>query len=164
MISVVVDDLAFVEADAIVRPCTSLLEPTQSSLRRLDEMGGSAFRPELREELAVGSAIITGGGTLPAELVIHAIIRSHVDPVTHDSVRRALVSALHRADAWELGHVTIPPLGTGAGQLGLDEAAGVMARAFAACATTAWPQRMTVVVETEEERAVFARTLKLVHA
>lgn len=159
MISVVVDDLAFVEADAIVRPSTSLLEPTQTSLRRVDELGGEVFRPVLREELAIGAAIVTGAGDLPTELVIHAIIRSPVEPVTAESVRRALTSALHRADAWELAHVAIPPIGTGAGHLGLEEAAGAMKHAIAACAGAAWPQRITVVVETEEERVVFERIL-----
>ena len=160
MIVVVVDDLAFVEADAIVRPSTSLLEPTQTSLRRLDTLGGAAFRPTLREELAVGAAVVTGGGDLPSELVIHAIIRSPAEPVTADTVRRALTSALHRAEAWELAHVAIPPLGTGAGHLGFEEAAGAMQSALHACAGAAWPRQITIVVETEEERAVFARILE----
>ena len=158
MIRVVVDDLAFVEADAIVRPATSLLEPTQSALARLDELAGSAFAFRLREELAVGAAVVTAGGDLTAELVIHAIIRSATEPVSAETVRRALVSALHRAEAWELAHVAVPPLGTGAGQLGLEEAAGAMAHAFQACDGRRWPEQVTIVTETEDDRAVLVRT------
>lgn len=160
MIAVVVDDLAFVEADAIVRPSTSLLEPTQSALRRLDELGGAAFQVSLRDELPVGAAVVTGGGSLPSALVIHAIIRSHQEPVTADTVRRAVVSALHRAEAWEVGHLALPPIGTGAGHLGLEEAAKAMAQALSAVRTGVWPRQITIVVETEEERLVFARTLE----
>lgn len=160
MIAVVVDDLAFVEADAIVRPSTSLLEPTQSSLRRVEDLGRRAFPVRLREELAVGAAIVTGGGDLPSELVIHAIIRSPQEPVTVESVRRALVSALHRADAWEMEHIALPPVGTGAGHLGLEEAANAMAQAVTACSAASWPKRITVVVENDEERMVFERALK----
>ena len=40
MIRVVVDDLGFFPADAIVRPATTQLEPTTPALRRLEQMGG----------------------------------------------------------------------------------------------------------------------------
>ena len=39
MIRVVVDDIAFVPADAVVRPATSLLEPTTAALRHLEHGG-----------------------------------------------------------------------------------------------------------------------------
>jgi O-acetyl-ADP-ribose deacetylase (regulator of RNase III) len=158
VIRVVVDDLAFVEADAVVRPATSLLEPTQASLRRLDDLAGG-FAVDLRAELAVGAAIVTGGGALSVELVIHAIIRSATEPVTALSVERALTSALHRAEAWELGHLAIPPLGTGAGQLGLDAAAAAMGRALVARRGAPYPSEITIVVETEDDRTVLTRAL-----
>jgi len=160
---VVVDDLAFVHADAIVRPATATLEPTTPALRRLEQVGGQAFWNQMRteRELAVGSAVVTGGGDLPAELVIHAIIRSATIPCSKDTVRRALTSALQRAADWRLAHLAIPPLGTGAGNLSLDDAADVMCATLnREVPTLPFPADVTLVVETPEEQAVFERALQ----
>jgi O-acetyl-ADP-ribose deacetylase (regulator of RNase III) len=162
VIRVVVDDLAFVVADAVVRPATTLLEPTTPSLRRLEQVGGAGFWQSLRieRELAVGSAVVTAAGQLSAELVIHAIIRSATEPVSRDSVRRALTAVLQRAADWQLAHLAVPPLGTGAGNLALEDAAGAMAGALAALPGTGeYPRDVTIVVETDAERAVFEAAL-----
>jgi O-acetyl-ADP-ribose deacetylase (regulator of RNase III) len=158
VIKVVVDDLAFVAADAIVRPATDLLEPTTPSLRRLEQVGGPAFWDHLKVEraLAVGSAVVTAGGGLAAELVIHAIIRSAKEPVSAGSVRRALTAALQRAADWALAHVAVPPVGIGAGNLTLEDAAQAMAGVFAGVpGPSGYPRDVTIVVETEDERRVF---------
>ena len=103
MIHVVVDDLAFLASDAIVRPVTSRLDATTPAVRRLEKVGGAGFVDPLRlhKELGIGSAVVTGGGDLPAEFVIHAVIRSETEPVSKDGVRRAWASALRRAQEWE---------------------------------------------------------------
>lgn len=163
MIRVVVDDLAFVVADAVVRPATAMLEPTTPGLRRLDQVGGTAFTEQLRteRELAVGSAVVTAGGALTAELVIHAIIRSVTEPVTRDTVRRALTAALHRAADWHLAHIALPPLGTGAGGLSLEEAAEVMSAVLAAVpGPDGFPREATIVVEHEDERLMVQAFLR----
>src|SRR5439155_6679739 len=72
VIRVVVDDLAFLSSDAIVRPATTRLDPTTPAVRRLEQVGGKEFvgRLQVHKDLAVGSAVVTGGGgDLPAEFV-----------------------------------------------------------------------------------------------
>lgn len=163
MIRVVVDDLAFVSADAIVRPATSLLEPTTAALRRLEQIGGAAFWEQVRtrRELAVGSAVVTGGGDLGVELVVHAIIRSATEAVSRDTVRRALTAALQRAADWQLAHLAMPLLGTGAGNLTLEDAADVMGAALASLPGMAgFPRDVTIVVDSDEERAVVETYLR----
>ena len=89
---VVVDDLAFFPTDAIVRPATTQLEPTTAALRRLEQMGGPEFlrHLELHTELDVGAAVVTAaGGDLPAEFLIHAIILSQHEAISHRGVSRA---------------------------------------------------------------------------
>src|SRR5207249_1889077 len=84
--------LAFLASDAIVRPATTRLDPTTPAVRRLEQVGGAEFTGHMRiqKELAVGAAVVTaGGGDLPAEFVIHAVIRSDTEPVTRDGVARA---------------------------------------------------------------------------
>ena len=163
MIRVVVDDLAFVAADAIVRPSTALLEPTTPGLRRLEQVGGAAFWEQAHtdRELAVGSAVVTGGGSLEVELVIHAIIRSATEPVTRGSVRRALTAVLQRAADWQLAHLAMPLLGTGAGNLPLEEAADVMGAVLTAVpGPGGFPREVTIVVENDEERQVVESFLR----
>ncbi len=162
MIEVVVDDLAFMESNAIVRPANSHLDPILHSLRRLEQIGGPEFIRQLaiHDELAVGSAVVTGAGELGAEFVIHAVIQSPVEPVSTRGVGRALTSALERADQWGLAHIAIPPLGVGPGNLDLTTAARIMFTTLKlSMAQSRYPNKVTIVVETEEDREVFAALL-----
>lgn len=164
MIRVVVDDLASLAADAIVRPATTRLDPTAAALRRVEEVGGAEFQNKIRlaRELAVGAAVVTaGGGDLPAEFVIHAIIRSDTEPVTRGNVARAWGAVLHQAQEWEFGHVSAPPLGTGAGNLTLEDAAEIMATVLAAHRGTAkFPADVSFVVERTDDQQVFEAVLQ----
>jgi O-acetyl-ADP-ribose deacetylase (regulator of RNase III) len=158
VIDVVVDDIAFVPADAIVRPATASLEPTTPTLSRLEQVGGATFREQLQvhQELAVGSAVVTGGGDLPAEFVIHAIISSITQPVSSAGVRRALISTLQRAVDWQLIHLSLPPMGTGAGNLDIEDAAQAMLNILSeTMACSPFPKHVTIVVENAGEKEAF---------
>ncbi len=163
MIRVVVDDIAFVEADAVIRPATATLEPTSAALRHLEHVGGPEWARQLKvqQALAVGSAVVTGAGALPVEFVIHAVIRSATEPVSPTGIRRALTSALQRAVDWQLKRVTVPPLGTGAGNLSIEEAARIMVDVLAQhTAVAAYPAEVEIVVERAEDGAVFESLLR----
>lgn len=163
MIRVVVDDLAFVRADALVRPATATLEPTTAALRRLEQVGGAAFWQQLKvqQELAVGAAVVTGAGELASPLVVHAIIMSASEPVSSTGVRRALTSALQRAVDWEISQLATPIVGTGAGALAFDDAAEILCRLVTAHTAGAdFPREVTVVVEREDEKLVVERLLQ----
>lgn len=161
---VVVDDLAFLAADAIVRPATARLEATTPALRRLEQMGGPAFRDRLtvQRDLPVGAAVVTGaGGDLPAEYVIHAIIQSQTEAISANGVARAWRSALERANEWEFARLSAPPLGIGAGNLTLEDAADLMVSEAAAHRLRApLPAEVALVVETDAEREVFEAALR----
>lgn len=155
MIRVAVDDLAFVAADALVRPTTANLESLSPALRRLEQIGGPTFVRQLTMPmpLAVGAAVVTSGGELGAEFVIHAVIASEADPVTPSGVRRAITSVLQRAADWELGRVATPLIGTGPGNLTLEDAARILVDTLATDMRTAtYPKEVCIVVETDEDR------------
>lgn len=164
MIRVVVDDLASFAADAIVRPATTRLDPTTAALRRVEERGGAEFQNRIRlsRELAVGAAVVTAaGGDLPAEFVIHAVISSDTEPVTRGNVARAWLSALHQAQEWEFGHVSAPPLGTGAGNLTLEDSAEIMATVLHAHrGSSAFPADVSFVVERPQDQQIFEAVLQ----
>lgn len=163
MIRAVVDDLAFVPADAVIRPTTTTMDPLCKALKHLEKLGGTTFRKQISSgaELAVGSAVVTDAGDVESAMVIHAVVRSVTVPVTEQSVRLALISALQRAGDWQLARLVTPPLGTGAGNLSIDDSAHIMVEVLAqAMATAAYPSEVCIVLENEEDRAVFDNYLK----
>ena len=110
MIHVVTGDLASVAADAVARPATTRLEPLTPALRRLDDAAGPKFMEQrrVRRELPAGAAVVTGGGDLPAEYVVHLVLGSAPDTVTTDSVSRALDAALWQCTQWQIGTLACP--------------------------------------------------------
>jgi O-acetyl-ADP-ribose deacetylase (regulator of RNase III) len=157
MIEVRVEDLAFFEGDAIIRPATAMLGATTPLMRRLELAGGATLVEALRvsEPLPVGSAVVTAAGDLPVGLLVHAIVSSATEQVSRDGVRRAFRSALERASAWQIARVAIPPLGLGAGNLDLDTSAELMADELARQRRASpFPSHVTIIAETEDEAAV----------
>ena len=150
-----VDDLAFYEGDALIRPVTAALGATTALLRRLEVAAGPELASQLRlgEPLAVGSAIVTGAGRLSTDMLVHAVIASDTEPVSAASVRRALLSALQRAEAWALGRVALPPFGLGPGNLEIEESARIMIEVIAGHLRRGapFPTLITLVAENEEE-------------
>lgn len=163
MIRVVVDDLAFVAADAVVRPATAFLEPTSPALRRLEQVGGPAFWKHLHmnQPLDVGAAVVTAGGDLTADFVIHAVVSGPDTPVSRGGVERAVLSMLQRAADWQLARVATPLLGIGAGNLPFEDAARLLVDTLVAgTAAAIYPQEVCIVVESEEERAFVEACLR----
>lgn len=161
---VVVDDIAFFGSDAIVRPATARLDPTTAALRRLEQLGGPTFQNRLvvQRELPVGAAVVTGaGGDLPAEFVIHAIIQSQTEPISASGVAQAWRAALKQAQEWEFARVSSPPLGIGAGNLTLEDAAEIMVTELTAHRMrSAFPSDVALIVENDVEREVFEAALR----
>jgi O-acetyl-ADP-ribose deacetylase (regulator of RNase III) len=163
VIAVQTDDLAFVTADAIARPVDSNLQATTPLLRRLEAAGGESLTRQLRvnEPLAVGSAVVTGAGSLGVELLIHSVVSSDDERVSRSSVRRALTSALHQAASWRVAHLVLPPFGLGAGNIDVEESAEVMVPLVAQHMHAApLPSAVTFVVETALEAEVFERAVR----
>jgi len=158
VIEIRTDDLAFVEADAIARPVDAELRATTPLMRRLELAGGEPLAKHLRvnEALAVGSAVVTPGGALGAELLIHGVVSSDTEAVSRTTVRHAVTSALQRAADWGIEHLAITPFGLGVGNLDIEESAEVLAEVVRRHAQTSkYPTTITVVVETDLELGIF---------
>ncbi len=159
----VVDELASIEADAVVRPATDTLDPTSAALRQLERIGGSRFQQQIQTQtpLVVGAATVTGAGDLPAEFVIHAVIRSESEPVSRSGVKRALVSVFQQAVAWQFHALALPPVGIGPGNLPLEDAAEILCDVLHShLQAQAFPSEVTIVVETDEDKTVFDHLLR----
>jgi O-acetyl-ADP-ribose deacetylase (regulator of RNase III) len=154
VIEVRVEDLAFYAGHAIIRPATATLGATTPLLRRFELAGGAALLNQLKvaEPLPVGSAVVTGAGDLPVELLVHAIVTSPTERVSRDGVRRAFRSALQRTREWQLADVAIPPLGLGAGNLEIEDSAELMADELRSHRRhSEFPKRVTFIAETTDE-------------
>lgn len=153
MIQVTVDDLAHMQADAVLRPADETLSPLGETISRLDEQAGARFAEQRRlsAPLKAGAAVVTGSGDLPAPFVLHAIIRDPDVRVTREVVRRALLSAWERAADWELGVIASPLVGAGVDQLTSEEAATLLAETFPDGAGGC-PFELRIVVERDADR------------
>lgn len=162
MIRVVVDDLAFVHADAVVRPADESLNPIDPEMSRLDRQAGERFAGLRRVStpLAAGSAVVTGGGDLATPYVVHVVIRDQGSPVGPEVVRRALVSAWQRAADWGLATLAAPLVGAGAGQLSAEDSARLLAETFRDRAPAPCPSALSIVVEREEDRVLVDAVLR----
>jgi O-acetyl-ADP-ribose deacetylase len=153
VIQVIVDDLATITADAVLRPADESLGPLTPAMSRLDEHAGPRFAEQRRltTPLKAGAAVVTGGGDLKAPYVLHVVIRDPDSMVGREVVRRALVSAWQRATDWDLSTIAAPLVGAGAGQLSVEEAATLLAETFPA-EQTGCPAELRIVVEREADR------------
>ena len=78
MIEVRLADLAEVQVGAVMRPVSSDFSPVTPAMRRLDQAAGPAVEAQCARmgDLPVGSAVITPGGGLPADFIVHIAVRS----------------------------------------------------------------------------------------
>jgi O-acetyl-ADP-ribose deacetylase (regulator of RNase III) len=161
VISVVVDDLAQIPADAIVRTADETLGPLSSAMARLDERAGPRFAEQRRVSgsLKAGSAVVTGSGDLAAPFVLHLVIQDQEIRTGRDVVRRALTSAWQRATDWELGVIATPLVGADSGQLSLEEAATLLAETFPVTATGC-PKELRIVVDRDADRVLVEATVR----
>lgn len=155
MITVVVDDLAFIEADAVLRPSDERLGALTPATARLDQQAGERFATlrAVQSPLRAGAAVVTGGGDLTAPFVVHVVLQDDLDPGDRNTIRRALRSAWQQAAAWQLERLAAPLVGAGPGRLSDEEAAELLASSFAdAAGEPDGPRSLVIVVEREADR------------
>ena len=113
-------------------------------------------------EVPVGGAVITPGGALQADFLVHVVVQSGEEPVTASGVRKALVNGLRHACRLGVETMAIPPLGTGAGNLDAEAAADVMVPVLREhLEREDYPRHVLVMVTTAYEMETFAGRLRL---
>jgi len=163
MIGVVRGDLAGTAAQAILRPVAAEWTAVTGSLKRLEPLMGEAVEEQCRKMgvLPPGTALVTSGGGLEAEFVIHVVVRSLHQQVTRFIVARGLEAALGRADEWGIESLALPPVGVGAGNLDAEQSAAVIVPILVEWQRTdRLPRQISIVVETEYEHDVFERAVR----
>jgi O-acetyl-ADP-ribose deacetylase len=163
MIRVLQGDLAKAETAAILRPVSAEWEPVTPATRRLEIAAGTELIDQCQKlgELPVGSAVITSAGALPVEFMVHVVVRSREERVTVPVIQRGLRNGLRRIHEYGISSVTMPPIGTGAGNLDPEEVAEEMVQILLEHTQThELPSNIDVMVDSAYEKDAFERELK----
>jgi O-acetyl-ADP-ribose deacetylase (regulator of RNase III) len=155
VIRIVERALADLPVDAVVRSADDQLRPIGASSEALDRAAGERFAEQrrLQSALEVGAAVITGGGALAAEFVLHIVIQDELRLASRDTIRKALTSAWHRAEGWQLTTVAAALSGLGGAALSLEEAAVALVETFRdRPGVTGFPAELQIVIDEPGQR------------
>jgi len=121
-------DITTLAVDAVVNAANSQLWMGGGVAGAIKRRGGEAIEREAvgQGPIAVGDAVVTTAGALPARAVIHAATMGPDLVTSEEAIRRATRSALARAAERRFVSVALPAFGTGVGGFPLDRAAAVM--------------------------------------
>jgi len=142
--------------DAVVNPANSLGIMGGGISGTLRRQGGDAIQQAAMQAapIAVGAAIVTTAGQLPAKHVIHVpTMEEPGQKIGAENVRRAARAALIAADRNNLKVIAIPGIGTDLGEVPFDEAARAIVEEIRAHRR---PNPETIYLVDTNEEMVFA--------
>ena len=122
-------DITTLPVDAIVNPANSLGIMGGGAAGAIKRRGGEQIQQEAMAcaPIAVGAAVVTTAGRLPAKAVIHAPTMEEPGmKIGVEGVRRATRAALIAAAHHGFEIIALPGMGTGVGGVDRDDAARAM--------------------------------------
>jgi O-acetyl-ADP-ribose deacetylase (regulator of RNase III) len=120
-------DITTLEVDAIANAANTQLRHGGGVAGAISRAGGPSIQEESdrKAPIALGDAVETSGGDLPARWVIHAATME-LDLVTSaDVIRRATAATLWKAEELGARSLALVAFGTGVGGFPVDEAAAI---------------------------------------
>ena len=131
---VVEGDIAALDVDAVANAANDRLWMGAGVAGALKRAGGDEIEREAvaKGPIAVGDAVATGAGRLPARWVIHAAVMGQDLRTSADAIETATRRTLEVADELGAESLALPAFGTGVGGFPLDECAGLMVGAVRA--------------------------------
>ena len=127
MIEVLDTDITTLEVDAIANAANTRLMHGGGVAGAIARAGGPEVQAESdrRAPIALGEAVETSAGLMPAEWVIHAATMELGGSTSADVVRRATASTLRLADRLGASSLALVAFGTGVGGFPLADAARI---------------------------------------
>ena len=128
VLEVVGGDIATLAVDAVVNAANDHLWMGGGVAGTLKRSGGAEIEAEAMAQgpIAVGEAVATTAGRLPARWVIHAAVMGQDLATSASIISRATESTLAVADRLGAVSLGLPAFGTGVGGFPLDECARLM--------------------------------------
>jgi O-acetyl-ADP-ribose deacetylase len=130
-LEVIEGDIARLDVDAVANAANDHLWMGAGVAGALKQAGGEEIEREAvaKGPIALGDAVATGGGRLPARHVIHAAVMGQDLQTSADLISRATRRTLEVADELGARTVALPAFGTGVGGFSLPECARLMVEA-----------------------------------
>jgi O-acetyl-ADP-ribose deacetylase (regulator of RNase III) len=156
-------DITALEVDAIANAANTRLLHGGGVAGAIVRAGGRAIQEESdrKAPVALGEAVETTAGQLPARWVIHAATMELGGPTSADIIRRATSATLWKAEELNVRSLALVAFGTGVGGFPLDEAAAIevdeVRRHLEAGSRL---ERVVFAVRGEAARAAFERALR----
>jgi len=160
MIKVVKGNLLNQKVDAIVNPANSWHIMGGGVAGQIKRHGGAWIENEAMEQgqTAIGSAIITSAGKLPAEHVIHApTMKRPTERTSTDKIFLATFAAMQLAKKHELRTIAFPCMGAGVGRVPPKLAANAMVKAIK---QTGIKLEVTLIAINEEIEKAFKQAIE----
>jgi len=121
-------DISQAKVDAVVNAANNHLWMGSGVAGALKRAGGIEIEREAvsKGPVAIGEAVVTGGGSLPAKHVIHAAVMGQDLQTDQSKIRKATKNVLLRAQELGVRSIAFPALGTGVGGFPPELAAEAM--------------------------------------
>ena len=148
-------DVTQLEVDAIANAANTRLVHGGGVAAAISKAGGPSVQAESMRQapIALGEAVQTTAGDMPAKWVIHAATMELGGPTSAEIIARATESTLAKADALGCRSVALVAFGTGVGGFPLKEAARLMVAAARAHAPRGLDRVIFAVHGDDAERA-----------
>ena len=167
LLELVQGDITQSEVDAIVNPANEHLVLGAGVAGAILRNGGPTIQAECDRlgPIAVGEAVITGGGTLPARYVIHAVGPRGGVNNAEALLGRAVVSALRVAAKHHLKSIALPAISTGVFGFPLEPCARITLQSCLVWMQgNALPERVRIVLFDWRAYRVFGEELtRIIH-
>lgn len=127
-LEVIAADVTKLDMDAIANAANTQLRHGGGVAGAISRAGGPAVQRESDERapIALGEAVETTAGDMPARWVIHAATMELGGPTSGEIIEQATRSTLARAEQLGCQSLALVAFGTGVGGFPLDEAARLM--------------------------------------
>ena len=128
LVRIVQGDITEMETEAIVNAANAQLVLGAGVAGAIKAKGGPAIQ-EACDRIGgtrVGEAVVTGGGSLKARFVIHAVGPRQGEGDEDEKLRNATLNSLRRADENNIRSIAFPAVSTGIFGFPMDRAAGIM--------------------------------------
>ncbi len=162
-IEVLDGDITKLEVDAIANAANASLLHGGGVAGAIARAAGEALERESREKapIAVGDAVATTGGDLPARWVIHAAtMQEPAGRTDADIIRRCTAATLWKAEELAVKSLGLVAFGTGVGGFPIEEAAQIEAEEVQRHVESGSRlERVVFCVRGEIARAAFERAL-----
>jgi O-acetyl-ADP-ribose deacetylase (regulator of RNase III) len=121
-------DVTALEVDAIANAANTQLRHGGGVAGAISRAGGPSVQRESQEQapIALGEAVETTAGDMPARWVIHAATMELGGPTSAEIIERATRSTLAKAEELGCRSLALVAFGTGVGGFPIDEAARLM--------------------------------------